>query len=126
MKKLLGILVLGLLLSENAYAGLFNEPVLNCKVDGVYITFDLNKWEKVEGEVTHSGKFLLTKTKEEYNLLEVIYTEKNISYTIWWVIDRYSGVINGSRSKKTSDSSPKKLKDTLTYVAHYNGICKKT
>ena len=45
MKKLLAIVVLGLLLSGNAYAGWFDKlPVLACKIGDQHITYDLRKY----------------------------------------------------------------------------------
>tara|TARA_B110000003_G_scaffold176722_1_gene176191 strand:+ start:146 stop:559 length:414 start_codon:yes stop_codon:yes gene_type:complete len=74
MKKLLGIVVLGLLLSGNAYAGWFDKDKI--KITKCYNLNNYNSYKDVLKDREHKKKtsfpFLVTKWEWELNLKEKI------------------------------------------------------
>jgi len=130
MKKLLGILVLGLLLSGNAYAGWFDKlPVLSCKIGDQHITYDLRKYADIR-KVDISKKtnipdnVMLEVTDDEYAFLETIDQGDGTVRTYRYNVNRYSGVVNVYVSPKHVRFGEGSLRSSLTNESIYNGICK--
>jgi hypothetical protein len=137
MKKLLGILVLGLLLSNNAYA----KTKLKCmgllemvEKDLVYVSFDDKTIEifqgsggnKLEFNVKHIDEYFvesyarsLEKGVTQYDThvsdWNAWYSDKNKKH-LWWVnIDRMGGTVAVVMSKKPYKKGKKSFKPELIY-----------
>ena len=125
MKKFLFVIFINLIFSVNANA--FFDPVYRCNIDGAYRTFDMGEIKEVEGKKTSSGIFLSSKSKSEYELMELVYTSKHELYYMWWTINRKSLVVEVSISIKTDDrySLKRAIKDAGTIANYGTGLCKK-
>ena len=93
MKKAIGIIILGLLLSTHAYAGWFSKlPILKCEImhDGKSYGnnfFNLRDDFAMEGtpEAKGSGAIVNKPTKREYSFLETIDTGDGMEYSIFYI-----------------------------------------
>ena len=127
MKKILGIVVLGLLLSGNAYAGWFDKlPVLACKIGNEHLTFDLREYEPYETASKKSkypAKVLTEVTDNEYEFAESADQGDGTHRYIRYYVNRYSGIIDIYVSPKYVKFKKGAFKSALETEMNYNGIC---
>ena len=128
MKKLLGIVVVGLLLCSNAYAGWFSKlPVLACKIGNEHLTFDLREYEPYETAIKKNkfpDKILSEVTDNEYTFTESVDQGDGTHRLIRYYVNRYSGIIDINVSPKYVRFKKGALKSSLETEISYNGICK--
>ena len=129
MKRLLGILVLGLLLCSNGFAGWFSKlPVLACVIDGQHMTYDLRKYENIKNSKKNykefSDKILSDVTDDEYSFFETMDQGDGTVRVVRHNVNRYSGVINIYVSPKHVRYGEDALRKAITTEFTYNGTCK--
>ena len=129
MKKLLGIFVLSLLLSGNAYAGWFSKlPVLACEVDGKYYTYDLREYKDIsKKKYTKSNmpkKVILSISDSEYSFSDLSDEGDGTVRMLRYNVNRYSGVLDLYISAKHVRFGKDALIKALTTEYTANGICK--
>ena len=136
MKKLLGILVLGLLLSSNAYAGWFSKlPILKCNImaDGKSYGnkfFNLRDDFAMEGtsEAKGSGAIVSKPTKREYFFMQTVDGGDGMEFTMYFTVDRYTGELSGWMSEryiKSQELTNEAFKKMLTIRGSFTGSCEK-
>ena len=134
MKKLLGIVVLGLLLSGNAYAD--NKIILKCKQEGVdwvavididNMSLDMNKLNK---GIPTDLRFGIFEVNNKKIIAKTIYKERYsdgyIKRLITVTIDRYLGTIDESgKSKIIADTRTDKSYKPYFYKIFFADSCEK-
>ena len=137
MKKLLGILIACLLLSGNAYAGLFSKklPILKCYINDQYVTFDLRKFtifyspnleeiQKGKKPSKLSDQTLFEVTDQSYEFQVKIRNNDGSFYTNTFSVNRYTGVIDGWISETVLGKNDPEMFSKLKSQRHYwNGTC---
>jgi hypothetical protein len=129
MKKILGIIVLSLVLSGNAYAGWFSKlPVLACEVDGKYYTYDLRKYKDINKKKYSKSnmpkKVILEITDDYYAFSEDVDQGDGTVRMFRYNVNRYSGVLDLYISVKHVRFGKDALRKSLTTEYTANGICK--
>ena len=133
MKKLLGIVVLGLLLSSNAYAGWFSKlPILKCEIiwNGKsygHKFYNVRDDFVMEGasEAAGSGAIVLKPTKREYTFMQNQDAGDGMEYTVFHTVDRYTGELTAHVSEKwhKSAGTTEKLRKSLSFRETLTGSC---
>ena len=134
MKKLLGILVLGLLLSGNAYAGWFSKlPILKCEIiwNGKsygHKFFNLRDDFAMEGtsEAKGSGAIVDKPTKREYFFMQTVDAGDGMEYSVFHTVDRYTGELTARMTEKWLKSeagSTEALRKAFTFRGTFTGSC---
>jgi len=125
MKKLLGIVFLGLLLSGNVNAGWFDKlPVLACEIDGQYITYDLRKYTPLSKANPNTKLLIFDPKDDEYMFYKYIKESDGTMRNLRHTVNRYSGIINLSVSPKYVQGQTGGLAKSLKTEVSFNGICK--
>jgi len=124
MKKILGVLILSLLLSGNAYAGWFDKlPVLACKIGDDHITYDLRKYIPIDKANKNSKTLLFEPTDEQYRFFEYLDQGDGTVRTFRYTVNRYTGIVNLYVSPIHVDGQTGSLANSLKTEYSYNGIC---
>jgi hypothetical protein len=125
MKKLLGILVAGLLLSGNAYAGWFDKlPVLACKIGDDHITYDLRKYTPATKANTNTEMIIFDPEDDRYRFIEYINQDDGTERAYRYTVNRYTGIINLLVSPKYVDGQIGATANSLKTEYTFNGTCK--
>ena len=126
MKKLLGIVVLGLLLCSNVYAGLFSKkPILVCEIDGKLHTFNLKKmpmWPKKAP--WPKNNWINEITDEFYKFGERWKSDNGGIRLVHYTVNRYSGVVNIWASYESFKGDSDMFTKLKTAEFYYDGTCK--
>ena len=124
MKKLLGILVLGLLLNGNVNAGWFDKlPVLACEINGEYITYDLRKYTPIAKANKNTEMLIFDPKDDQYMFYEYINQDDGTKRAYRYTVNRYSGIINLYVSPKYVEGTGATANSLKTEFS-FNGICK--
>ena len=125
MKKAILILVAGMLLSGNAYAGWFDKlPVLGCKIGEENITYDLRTYEPIDTAPAYSKRIIFGVTDDEYKFYEYIDLGNGIERLYRYRVNRYTGIINLNVSPKYVSGQAGAFAKSFNTEFSFNGICK--
>ena len=128
MKKLLGIVVLGILICNNSFAGWFSKlPILKCEIihdRKSYGTKFYNLEDDYEMASDKPADHVVFKpTKRYYKFHDSVQTNDGWHYNIRHTVDRYSGQLLGSISEYWRVGDADGLRKALSTAKTFIGTC---